>query len=406
MHLIVFLALSLLAYDSAAVTFDSTGPHVYVANVNSTSCTIAWGTTTGKAQNTIGFKADGIGPVTLQFGDSRFQTAAPWYRVDGLKPDTTYTYQLLRDGKTIGSGSVRTWPEQANKLTFIVIGDWGNASSAQFSLAGRLEQVRKNLENSDSPVRFVLSTGDNIYGSGTADRDWGKRFFVPYASTLSAIPFYAVLGNHDGNESESASDLNTYLDNFFSPGGQMTRWYHFQYANYADFFALDSTTNQPIGKPTPAYLAQGEQSQWLAGQLKLPLTSWRFAFLHHPMFTAGPNHPPALPKLRHWFDLLSRNQFTAVFSGHEHNLQISERNDATGNITFLSSGAGGELRKSDIRKRMPERHIAAWSNQVHFLLVELNGAAMKVTPYALGDLRLLNPAGQPVAVPIEIPRRQ
>lgn len=56
-----------------------------------------------------------------------------------------------------------------------------------------------------------------------------------------------------GNGSESASDLHTYLDNFFSPGGQMPRWYHFRNANYAYLFALDSTTNRPIRSTISAF---------------------------------------------------------------------------------------------------------------------------------------------------------
>jgi len=360
----------------------------------------------GKKFNSIGRQATGFGEVTIRFGNGAFTTSQQWYKVEGLAPDTIYQYQVIRAGKPIGSGTVRTWPAKSQSLTYFVIGDWGNASSAQYALAGRMEQERKLLEATDSPVRFVLSTGDTIYAGGGADRDWDNKFFMPYASTLSSIPFYSVLGNHDGNESESSWDLPAFLDNFFSPAGPMSRYYHFRFADLAEFFALDSTTNQHPGRTYPAYLQDGDQSRWLAEELKQQPSPWRIAVLHHPFFTAGPNHPPMLPKLGHWFQMFRNQGISAIFSGHEHNLQISQRDANTGDMQFIVSGAGGELRRSSILSNMKASHIAAWAPRVHFLLVQIEGDTMSITPKGIVPFNVLDAAGRPVPTPILVPRRQ
>ena len=380
-------------------------PRLYVAQLDESSFTLAWGTADGIAKNTIGRRAEGLGAAVIEVASQSFSTDRSWYRFTDLSPDTSYKYELKINQKSIGTGTIRTWPRKAKSLTFFVIGDWGNGTSMQYAIAARMEQERLHLDKTQSPVRFVMSTGDNIYNGGRLDRDWERKFFAPYAETLKAIPFYAVLGNHDGNESETSADLPAYLDNFFSPAGQMTRWYHFQFGGFAEFFALDSTTNQHPAAKSPAYLESGEQSQWLKQQLAEKPLDWRIAVMHHPMFTAGPNHPPAMPKLLHWFEGFRRQGVSAVFAGHEHNLQISNRNAATGDMQFVVSGAGGELRRSSVRKRMISRDIAGWAPQAHFLLVQIEGDSMTILPISDKPLVLQNSEGQAIPLPLIVPRR-
>jgi tartrate-resistant acid phosphatase type 5 len=377
----------------------------YIAQLNDSSFTLAWGTTTGTSQNTIGRGAESPGEAVLEVNGRSYPTRQSWYQLTGLSQDTNYKYALKLKGQPIASGTVRTWPKKSKSLAFFVIGDWGNGSQTQFSIASRMEQERQRLAQTGSPVRFVISTGDNIYKGGSRDKDWERKFFSPYQATLQSIPFYAVLGNHDGNESEASADLPAYLDNFFSPTGPMTRWYKFQFGGFAEFFALDSTTNQHPSAKSPVYLESGEQSQWLKQQLAAKPLDWRIAIMHHPIFTAGPNHPPAMPKLLHWFESFRKNGVSAVFAGHEHNLQISERNSNSGDMQFVVSGAGGELRSSSVLKKMNSRNIAGWAPQAHFLLVQMEGDSMTILPVSDKPLILQNPSGQPIPLPIRVPRR-
>lgn len=300
----------------------------YVANIDEESITLAWGRASGGGgANTIGKGAAGSGKIEVRIDSRRVESTSAWERIGGLKPDTAYPYTVVQNGQTVAHGSARTWPIQTDELTFFAIGDFGEGSKRQFAVARKMENERLRLEKSGIAVRFVLSVGDNIYGkysgSGGKDRDWEKKFFQPYAATLAAIPFKAVLGNHDGNESENEEDLPVCLDNFFMPG----RWYRFTYGSFAEFIALDSTRNRIGTSKQPVFLAGGEQSRWLRETASKPALPWRLAVMHHPMFTAGPEHQSALSETRHWFETFRKSNVRMVFSGHEHNLQFSERNE-------------------------------------------------------------------------------
>ena len=397
----IFLILTVLSVAALA----QPPVRLYVGTLDAESVTLAWGRANGVARNTIGFAAESSGTATVHIAGKDLTTDKSWLRVTGLAPDTVYPYKVELAGASIGTGVIRTWPVKSDSLVFFVIGDWGNGKAAQYAVAARMEKERQAREKAGQPVRFVLSTGDNIYAGGSRDRDWEKKFFAPYADILQSIPFYAVLGNHDGNESESKGDLPTYLDNFFFPGGTPSRWYHFSYGGLAEFFALDSTTNQFPGRPAPVYLPDGEQSAWLKKELEQPGLPWRIAAMHHPLFTAGPDHPTSLGNLGHWLPLWRDHNVSVVFAGHEHNLQFSERNAATGGMQFVVSGAGGQLRLGNVVGRMKQRNIAAWAAQTHFLVVEIRGDSMRMTPLGASAIDPVDSQGKRVEMPWVTRRR-
>ncbi len=378
---------------------------VYIGALTDSSATLVWGDP-AQPGNSIGREGTGLGPVTVEINGQSLPSSASFLTIPNLQPDTPYPYRILQNGAPILTGTLRTWPHKSQRLVFFVIGDWGTGSKEQYALAAQLEKERLRLRAQGDEVRFVFSVGDNIYGpyrqTGKEDSDWIKKFFLPYGPTLREIPFYMVAGNHDGNESEKTEDLTAHLDNTFTPVGFGQRWFHFSIAGLAEFFALDSTRNQRSGPPAPMFAESGEQTRWLAAELAKPALPWRFAIQHHPMFTAGPDHPPFLPQATHWFKLFAANHVRAVFSGHEHNLQFSEQSAATGHMLFVVSGSGGELRTGKVTKKMAERHIAAWAPQRQFLIVELDQDKMKITPICDTPLRLTNPAGVPVTVPLVV----
>jgi len=378
---------------------------LYVGALDSDSVTLAWGQANGTTRNTIGFNSEGSGAAKVRIAGKELTTQKGWLRVSGLTPDTAYPYEVSLGGSPIGSGVIRTWPLKSDSLVFFVIGDFGNGNATQYAVASAMEKERVSREKAGQPVRFVLTTGDNIYQGGSRDRDWELKFFKPYADVLQSIPFYAVLGNHDGNESESRGDLLTYLDNFFFPGGTPSRWYHFSYGGLAEFYALDSTANRTLGRPSPAYLADGEQSAWLKNELEKPGLPWRIAAMHHPLFTAGPDHLPSLGALGHWLPLWRDHNVSVVFAGHEHNLQFSERNAATGGMQFVVSGAGGQLRLGNIVSKMKQRNIAAWASKPHLLVVEIRGDTMRITPVGASVVDLVDPQGKTVQMPWIVQRR-
>jgi tartrate-resistant acid phosphatase type 5 len=389
--------------------------HTYVGQLSNDRVLLAWGTTQGPG-NTIGRDSKSLGPAVVRVGDRTAEVKDHnWKEVDGLEPDTVYPYEVSVNGTRIGQGSFRTWAKKASRLVFFVVGDFGTGDSAQRRIADAMWEEFEKRSATPDPVRFVLTVGDNIYGSGpfglrlryTGDRDpdWEPKFFGPYARLLARIPFYPTLGNHDGNATESRGDLAAYLDNFFFPGGKAARYYSFSYGDgLAEFFGLDTTDNTDKGSPAPAWLADSAQFRWMRKAIPDSKATWKVPYFHHPLFTAGPEHGPALPALQHFLDVFASSGVKVIFSGHEHNFQVSEASEATRGIRQIVSGSGGELRSGNVLHQMRRAHIAGWAAAHQFLVVEIDGSTMRVTPVGAGPIQVLRPDRTRMPMPVVIER--
>jgi len=126
-------------------------------------------------------------------------------------------------------------PLKDNSTRFAVIGDMGTGKKPQYEVAAKMEQYRKLF-----PYDFVITLGDNIYGSQSASA-FKAKFEDPYRPLLEAgVNFYASLGNHD--------NANQRLYKPFNMNGK--RYYSFKKGK-AEFFSLDSN-----------YMDR-EQTKWL-----------------------------------------------------------------------------------------------------------------------------------------------
>ena len=383
--------------------------YTYIGDAGPTHVLIAWGNAEGI--NTIGRSSASHGLARVRVGDRNHESRSNWVLVEGLEAGKEYAYEVHIGEKKIGASKFRTWPAQSDKLVFFVIGDMGNGSSEQFRIAGVMAKEFEKRYGSDDPVRFVITVGDNVYGTsslfgyrrtGDSDREWGPKFFQPYEDILARAPFYSSLGNHDGNETESRADLTTGLDNLFFPGGSPARYYRFSYGGLADFFALDTTQNTESGPPGPGYGPESRQSEWLLQNLAASRVPWKIPYFHHPPFSAGPRHAGSYRELEHWVNAFAKYGVKVVFSGHEHNLQFSEHTDRTRGIQFVVSGAGGELRSGDIRANMQRNAILGWAPQNHFLVVEINNREMSITPLGYDRIRVFGRRNTELEMPLKV----
>lgn len=394
-----------------ALHADAQKFYTYVMDLGPDYVQLAWGTTAG--ENTIGRSSPSFGDATVEIANRKLISVGNSITVGDLAPDRSYQYTVSLHGKILGRGEVRTWAAKSQQLTFFVVGDFGTGKGPQYSIARAMFDEFKRRASTATPVRFLLSVGDNVYGdirgfnfgfshTGSSDQDWGTKFFEPYEPLLARIPFFPSLGNHDGNETERHRDMDVILDNFAFPQNKPARYYDFNYGGLARFFALDSTSNTESGVARPGYLENSPQFHWMQSEFAKPHPLWVIPFFHHPMFTAGPDHPPSLEQLRHWFSLFVNNGVKVVFSGHEHNFQSSEVSQATGGIRFFVSGAGGELRTGNVQKNMKNAHIQAWAEQNHFLEVDIDGKTMKVTPLSYEPLHIVDASGAAVPLPFTV----
>ncbi len=406
--LTLLLCLMLPAVSARADRF-----YAYVGALAENSAILAWGAVGGEG-NTIGRSSPSHGSAIVEVDSRKIEeNTENWILIQDLKPNTKYPYRIYLKKELVAEGSFQTWAAKADKLAFFVIGDYGNGSEGQRKVAEAMVKEYLLRADTDNPIRFVLTTGDNIYGersvflryhhTGSEDKDWREKFFQPYGSLLREVPFYPTLGNHDGNETEAHEDLATYLDNFFFPHGTPQRYYRFNYAGLAEFYALDSSNSKQASADKPIYLKGGIEEKWLQEAMAAPrITPWRIAYFHHPPFNAGPRHPADLVVLGHLVEELQRGGVQVVFNGHEHNFQFSERNSQTGGIEYVISGAGGELRKGDVHANMQSANIAGWSPQLHFLVVEIAGKTMRITPKSFEPVEVVNAKGEQIEMPLVV----
>lgn len=234
-------------------------------------------------------------------------------------------------------------PLDEGSIRYAVIGDMGTGRRRQLETARMMTAVRDRF-----PFTFAITVGDNMYG-GQNPNDYEQKFVLPYKPLLDAgINFYGSLGNHDRPEQRFNKLLNM--------GGE--RYYTF-IRGPVQFFALDST------------LMTQAQLQWLERQLLESSATWKVAYFHHPLYSSGRRHGPSLA-LRGSLELIfAAHGVQVVFTGHEH---FYERLTMQNGIQHFISGAGGQLRRGNIRRST--QTAAGFDQDNSFMVVEVSGDTM------------------------------
>ena len=123
------------------------------------------------------------------------------------------------------------------------------------------------------------------------------------------------------------------------------------------FFALDTDY---LDKP---------QLDWLEKELSSSSSDWKIAFFHHPLYSSGKTHGSALESRAVLEPLFVKYGVSAAFSGHDH---FYERiKPQKGGIVYWVSGAGGSLRKGDLRAT--DMTAKGFDRDYHFMIVEIAG---------------------------------
>jgi tartrate-resistant acid phosphatase type 5 len=415
-------------------------------------------------RETIGARSEPYGEATVQVFNASGEMVAfaetmtvnhAW--VTGLEPNTEYTYRVIVNGEEWAAGERRDWvvseqstglvksgraydnrfrthphPDERASLTFAVLGDFGIGVRRPSKVDRRQREVAAALERAVNQrgVQLLLTTGDNIYAgrsllgvpigaTGDEDDDWFFTFYQPYRYIINRIPVYPSVGNHDSNETEASDDRQQLLDNYFLNErftGEQTAgrasigpglFYRFRYGADIEFVCIDTSRQSWLfGK---RYFEHPNHASFLDSAFPDKATAgagprWLIPFTHHPPYCAGPKHSNSISMIERIVPLFKRAGVRAVFSGHEHNFQHSR----AGDIDYFITGAGGKVR-IEPPTDFAQAHTRAWAAAANFLLVEIAGGQMRVTPIgalddegALKELTIFNPAGEVVETPVII----
>ena len=234
-------------------------------------------------------------------------------------------------------------PNRPDSLKFAVLGDFGDGSDEQYALAAEMARVRQRF-----PYEFVITVGDNIYGS-ERPQDFARKFEVPYKWLLdNGVKFYATLGNHDSREQRyyKLFNMDGELYYTFKPNTQNVR-----------FFALESTYLEP------------EQVQWLQKELEGSREDWKIPFFHHPPYSSGGRHGSHVRHREVLEPLFVKHNVSVVFTGHDH---VYERTKPQQGIVYFVAGSGGKLRRGDIDRNTGITAMANAQDRI-FVVCEIFG---------------------------------
>ena len=237
---------------------------------------------------------------------------------------------------------------QTQVVRFIAFGDSGTGDEQQAALARAMA-----VQQTATGFTTALMLGDNIYPDGNK-QDAAAKFERPYAELLRrGVKFQAVLGNHDVRKGREW-EIN-YPN--FNMGGRAYRSFTLG-ENLIEFFALDSTEYDDA------------QARWLESALAGSQARWKIAYFHHPLYSSGSTHGSD-PKLRAKLEpLFVKYNVAAVFSGHDH---IYERIKPQQGVQYFVSGAGGKLRRGDLKDHSPLT-VVGNDDESSFMLVEVTAA--------------------------------
>ena len=238
-------------------------------------------------------------------------------------------------------------PNKPDTLKFAVLGDFGTGSRGQVETGAEMARVHKRF-----PFEFVITVGDNIYGSESS-QDFVRKFEAPYKGLLDAnVKFYASLGNHDAPKQQ----INYKL---FNMDGKTYYTMH-PSKESAKFFALDTTYLNP------------EQVQWIEKELEASRENWKIPYFHHPPYSSGERHGSQESIRKALEPLFLKYNVSVVFAGHDH---FYERTKPQQGIVYFVVGSGGQLRRGNIaaRSALTEK---GFDTDYAFLVAEIDGDDM------------------------------
>ena len=269
--------------------------------------------------------------------------AASWPPAGARRSSATRgSLDPLSDVAAPGQDAV-TLPLKEGSLRFAVIGDTGTATRIQIELGRQMAAWQERVG-----FKFVLMTGDNIYGADTA-AEMKRKFEDPYAALLAKdVKFYAVARATTTTPTSASTSSSTWT---------ASSYYTFRPKMGVRFFALDSN-----------YIDQKQLDVAGEGARGLGLGVEDRASSTIRCTRPGGNHGPALSTREVLEPIFVKHGVSVVLTGHEH---FYERIKPQKGILHFISGGGGKLRPGDIKK--DPQTAKGFDTDLHFLMMEIDG---------------------------------
>ncbi|MFO8018081.1 MAG: metallophosphoesterase [Promethearchaeia archaeon] len=249
--------------------------------------------------------------------------------LDKLNPDTEYWYQINEEGEIY---NFTTASEDNDKLRLAITSDahFGRSESRP----GITRDILKEVTDPGNSFDSLFFLGD-LVEYGFMDSQW-KQFLDSVSPYTTRIPFRTLCGNHD----TIFGGVKYYKDYLYPekmPTDTGSRLYYRIDINNVHIFAL----NLEWGLET--YTA--EQKEWLESEIaKVEEDDWTIVMSHSFFYSSGSvygfkswaDQPDMLDAFE---DLFIENDVDLVFSGHNHHVEVLEKEG----IYYQIVGAAGAV---------------------------------------------------------------
>ncbi len=297
---------------------------------------VAWGPT-----EALGSKTEDATPKTHHV-----------IKLDGLKPSSTYYYQVESAKGDVQGGRIRTEVYATEPYRFLAFGDTRSNHNDHAAVIKALMPHEP---------RLAFHSGD-LVGTGSNASHW-YTFFGIETPMMANTSLYPTIGNHEGN---GALYLGFFELPDSSPGGE--RYYAVRYATTL-VVVLDQYGSGGIGSGSTQVdwldqtLASADQEQ----NIKLKLV-----FMHHGPYDSG-SHKSNISARNVLVPIFEKHGVDIAFSGHDHDY---ERGTVNG-VKYIVSGGGGAPLYSLAGDFWTE--IAESVN--HYCLLDIHGPKLELTAY-------------------------
>ena len=243
--------------------------------------------------------------------------------VTGLKENTTYYYQVMKNGDWTEPEIYQT--KSFSDFSFLYVGDpqigaSGNAVSDAASWENVLNQATANHD-----VSFMVSAGDQINNTG-GDSE-GEYAGYLGATALRSLPVATTIGNHDSknpNYSYHFNYPNSQVDELarYTAGKTAAGTdYYYTYGNVL-FIVLDTNNYNCATHENVIRKAIAEN----------PDAKWRVVTFHQDIYGAGAPHSES-------DGIVLRTQLTPVFDKYDIDV-VLQGHDHTYSRTYQLTGDG------------------------------------------------------------------
>ena len=336
-------------------------PHLEFGSNPAHEMTVSWLTTSAVQHPRVRFgparrELDEVVPAeTVTYLDSHVNPSAPTEAftqhatLTGLRPDTTYIYEVSHEGAAPVQASFRTAPQGRRPFRFTSFGDQSIPPDAVNNPTNSLPWTRyaglivPQIEAAH-PL-FHLYNGDLSYANvrpAGVDRSLIWRSFLSNNSQSARNrPWMPAAGNHEDESGNSNSaPAGTYFPNYLSyqtyfnlPANGSQEFHGLWYAFRVGSMLVISLNNDDVcyqnGSAGNGYLhgySGGQQKAFLQKTLREARASddvdWIVVVMHQvAMSTAIPFNGSELGIRQEWLPLFDQYGVDLVFTGHEHHYE-------------------------------------------------------------------------------------